>query len=172
MNSHDHKKSSPDVKNPRGSFLGDKLLGESTTENNASPLSSASWAADVEQTLQLGEQLVGFIGGVVDLARVEALLAIRTFPKLIMLWLLMMPVMLLTWCAFSVLMAWAVFAASGQIGLGMLTFFLQQVLLLLVCRWLFVKYRTRMTLPCTRLQIDNFVRSMQDGFNSRDKTKE
>ncbi|MGV8834603.1 hypothetical protein [Cellvibrio sp.] len=172
MNSHNHEKNSPDVKNPQGNFLGDKCSGESVAGNNASPHSSASWASDVAQTLQLGEELVGFIGGVVDLARVEALLAIRTFPKLIMLWLLMMPVMLLTWCAFSTLMAWSVFAASGQVGLGMLTFFLLQVLLLLVCRLLFVKYRTRMTLPCTRLQIDCFVRSMQDGINGRDKAKE
>jgi hypothetical protein len=89
-----------------------------------------------------------------------------------MLWLLMMPVMLLTWGAFSVLMAWAVFEASQQIGLGMLVFFLQQVLLLLVCRWLFIKYRTRMTLPCTRAHIDNFIRGMHHESNSRGKAQE
>jgi hypothetical protein len=172
MSIHDHQKNSPEVEKPQGNFYADNFSGESVPENNTSPHTTASWATDVEQTLQLGEQLVGFIGGVVDLARVEALLAIRTLPKLIMLWLLIMPIMLLTWCAFSALMAWSVFAASGQVGLGMLTFFLQQVLLLLICRWLFIKYRTRMTLPYTRAQIDNFVRSTQDGLNSRVKTKE
>lgn len=172
MNTHDHKKNSPEVEKPQGSFYGDNFSGESVAENNAPPNTTASWASEVEQTIQLGEQLVGFLSGVVDLARVEALLAIRTLPKLIMLWLLIMPIMLLTWCAFSALTSWAVFAASEQVGLGMLMFFLQQVLLLLICRWLYVKYRTRMTLPYTRAQIDNFVRSTQNGFNSRSKTKE
>ncbi|HEX7764958.1 MAG TPA: hypothetical protein VF433_15290, partial [Cellvibrio sp.] len=112
------------------------------------------------------------VGGVVDLARVEALLTVRTLPKLMMLWLMMMPIILLTWCAFSALMAWSVVAASGQVGLGMLTFFLLQVLLLFVCRWLFVKYRTRMTFPYTRAQIDQFVRSTQNEFDRCSKTKE
>lgn len=172
MSTHDHKENSPDVDKTPGDFYSDNFSGESVSENNASQDIGTGWPADVEKTLQLGEQLVGCISGVVGLARVEAMLAIHTLPKLIMLWLLIMPIMLLTWCAFSILLAWSVFAASGQVGLGMLTFFLQQVLLLLVCRWLFIKYRTRMTLPYTRAQIDNFVQSIQDGFNRRDKTKE
>jgi uncharacterized membrane protein YqjE len=145
---------------------------EDAPEKNASPNTAASWMTEIEQTLQLGEQFVGAIGGIVDLARVEALLAIRTLPKLLMLWLLIMPVILLTWCAFSALVAWSVFAASEEVGLGMLTFFLQQIVLLLTCRWLYLKYRTRMTLPYTRAQVDNFVRSTQDGFKSTSKTKE
>lgn len=153
----------------------ENALGAAQPQDAFSPSShkpAANWEADVAQTLQLGEQLVGFVGGVVDLARVEALLAVRTLPKLMMLWLMMMPIILLTWCAFSALMAWSVVAASGQVGLGMLTFFLLQVLLLFVCRWLFVKYRTRMTFPYTRAQIDQFVRSTQDEFNRCSKTKE
>jgi hypothetical protein len=106
------------------------------------------------------------------LARVEALLAVRTLPKLMMLWILIMPIILLTWCAFSALLAWSVFAASEEVGLGMLTFFLQQVVLLLACRWLYVKYRTRMILPYTRAQIDNFLRSTQDGFKGGNQKKE
>jgi uncharacterized membrane protein YqjE len=172
MNAYDQKEDSSATVKSQGNFYGEDLSGDNASGQDASPNDSASWIVDVEKTLQLGEQFVGFIGGVVDLARVEALLAIRTLPKLIMLWLLIMPVMLLTWCALSALIAWSVFAASDQVGLGMLTFFLQQVLLLLICRWLFVKYRTRMTLPYTRAQIDNFVRSAQDGFNNKGKAKE
>jgi uncharacterized membrane protein YqjE len=171
MNTHDQKESAPEAVKSQGRFYSDNLSGEDVSGHDASSKNSASWTTDVEQTLQLGEQFAAFIGGVVDLARVEILLAIRTLPKLMMLWLLIMPIMLLTWCAFSALMAWSVFAASGQVGLGILVFFLQQVLLLLICRWLFVRYRTRMTLPYTRAQIDNFVRSTQDGFNSRSKEK-
>lgn len=172
MNTHDQKENSPEATKSQENFYGDNLSGDGAPEHDVSSKKSASWTADVEQALQLGEQFIVVIGGIVDLARVEASIAIRTLPKLVMLWLLIMPVLLLTWCAFSALMAWSVFAASGQVGLGMLTFFLQQVLLLLICCWLFVKYRTRMTLPYTRAQIDNFVRSTQDGLNSRGQTKE
>lgn len=160
MNTHERNENAPGAAQPRDAF------------SPSSHKPAANWESDVAQTLQLGEQLVGFVGGVVDLARVEALLAVRTLPKLMMLWLMMMPIILLTWCAFSALMAWSAVAASGQVGLGMLTFFLLQVLLLFVCRWLFVKYRTRMTFPYTRAQIDQFVRSTQDEFNRCSKTKE
>ncbi|WP_049629623.1 hypothetical protein [Cellvibrio sp. pealriver] len=135
--------------------------------NDASRLQS-----DIAQTIGLGEQFIGVIGGIFDLARTEALLAIRTLPKLIMLWLLMMPIILLTWCAFSALVAWTVVASSNQIGFGLFTFFLLQVLLLSGCRWLFVKYRERMAFPYTREQINDFVRSVHHEFNRRDKTKE
>ena len=160
MNTHERNENAPGAAQPRDAF--------SPSSNKP----AANWENDVAQTLQLGEQLVGFVGGVVDLARVEALLTVRTLPKLMMLWLMMMPIILLTWCAFSALMAWSVVAASGQVGLGMLTFFLLQVLLLFVCRWLFVKYRTRMTFPYTRAQIDQFVRSTQNEFDRCSKTKE
>lgn len=133
---------------------------------------AANWEADVAQTVQLGEQLIGFAGGVIDLARTEALLAVHTLPKVMMLWLIMMPIILLTWCSFSALVAWSVVALSEQLGLGMLTFFLLQVLLLFVCRWLFVKYRARMTFPYTRAHIDNFVRSTKNEFSRRSETKE
>lgn len=136
-----------------------------------SSINDSSWREDITQTVQLGEQLIGFFSDVLDMARLEALLAVRTLPKLVMLWLLMMPIMLLTWCAFSALMSWSVMAASNEIGLGMLTFFLLQVLLLLVCRWLFVRYRARMTFSHTREQIDSFIRSTRHEVNRQDKTK-
>ena len=89
-----------------------------------------------------------------------------------MLWLLMMPVILLTWCSFSALTAWAVYEASEEIGLGIFMFFMQQLLLLLTCRWLFLKYRVRMTLPYTRAQLDTFMRSMNHGFGRPGEAKE
>jgi hypothetical protein len=172
MRAHDQKENPPGVVNPQGNFSSDGMSENNVSENQPAPNNSPNWMADIEQTLQLGEQFAGAVGGIVDLARMEALLAVRALPKLLMLWLLIMPILLLTWCAFSALMAWAVFEASGEVGLGMLTFFLLQIVLLLTCRLLYVKYRTRMTLPYTRAQIVDFVRSTQDGFNGKSKTKE
>lgn len=139
----------------------------STYPPQADISTDADWVASVEQTLRLGDQFVGFATGVMDLARTEILLAVRTLPNLMMLWLLMMPIMLLTWVAFSVLMAWAMFEASGEIGLGMLVFFFQQVLLLLACRWLYLKYHIRMTLPHTRAHINSFIQGVNYGSDNR-----
>jgi hypothetical protein len=172
MSAHDQKENPPGVVNPQGNLYSDSMSEDDASENKPVPNSSANWVTDIEQTLQLGEQFAGAVGGIVDLARIETLLAFRTLRKLLMLWLLIMPIILLTWCAFSALLAWAVFEASGEVGLGMLTFFLLQIVLLLTCRLLYVKYRTRMTLPYTRAQIVDFVRSAQDGFNGKIKTKE
>lgn len=171
MNSHDPHENSLGTDNLQGNFYGDSGLQEELSGSEALP-KGPDWMADIEQTLQLGEQFMGAAGGLIDLARVEALLAFRTLPKLLMLWFLIMPVMLLTWCAFSAMIAWSVFAVSEEVGLGMLSFLLQQVALLFTCRWLYIKYRTRMTMPYTRAQINNFVRSTQDGFKGKNQAKE
>ena len=142
--------------------LGAEQPRDAFSSSNNKP--TTNWETDIAQTLQLGEKLLGFAGGVIDLA--------RALPKLMMLWLIMMPIILLTWCSFSALAAWAVVAASGQVGLGMLAFFLLQVFLLLVCRWLFKKYRARMKFPYTRAQIDYFMRSTQHEFERNSETKE
>lgn len=172
MDIHHQKESPLEDSKLQGESYSDKLSEAEGTENSGSPKSGGSWIQDVEQTIQLGEQFVGVVGGIVDLARAETVLAIRTFPKMLMLWLLMIPIILLTWCAFSALMAWSVYAASDEVGLGMLTFFLQQVLVLLVCCWWYVKYRARMTLPYTRKQIDTFLGSTKHELGGRNKEKE
>lgn len=181
MISHDQKDSSPETLGSR-EHLYEQGVAQSIAQENTSasdtpsaedPIrkSNSSWEADAEKTMQLGEHVVGVLGGMVDLARMEAVLAVRTFPKLIMLWLIIMPVMLLTWCAFSVLLSWAVFATSGQTGLGLLTFLLLQILLLLVCWWCFIRFKARMSFPYTRAHVEQFARSIKDEFNAVDKTK-
>jgi uncharacterized membrane protein YqjE len=163
MNPHN-----PGASSPAAVDIQDDALNASPTADDK----RTGIAADIEQTLQLGEQFLSFFTGAVDLARVEMMLALRTVPKVLMLWLLMMPVILLTWCSFSALTAWAVYEASEEIGLGIFMFFMQQLLLLLTCRWLFLKYRVRMTLPYTRAQLDTFMRSMNHGFGRPGEAKE
>ena len=138
------------------------LEGSSPQEERLTQGAPVDWEKELQQTLKLGEQFTDFAVGTVDLARTEVLLAAQTLPKVMMLWLIMMPIILLAWCAFSVLMAWAIFAASTQMGLALLVVFLLQVLLLLSCRWLFGQYRLRMTLPFTRAHISDFIRSLEN----------
>jgi len=146
-------------------------IADTAAANEPITSQKAGLSDDIQQTVKLGEEFVTFLGGIIDLARMEALLAVRTFPKVLMLWLLMMPVILLTWVSFSVFAGWGVYALSGELGWGIFTVFFQQLLLLLVCRWLFIKYRERMTLPNTRVQVDNFVRSVKHGFSHQSKTE-
>lgn len=169
MTNHDLRKESRGASGPHETF---------SSEPSSSPPSSVDGASigetltnNIEQTLQLGDQFIRFAAGIMDLARTEIALAVRTIPNLMMLWLLMMPIILLTWGAFSILMAWLAYAATYNVGLGLLIFFLQQVLLLLVCRWLYLRYSRRMTLPYTRAHIDNFVRGMQHGTDSRSEAE-
>lgn len=171
MSAHDQHENPLGNKNPQGSFYEKKMATEDAIENSEPKGRDSNWQHDLDQTIQLGQQFVSVIGGIIDLARVEAELAIRTFPKVLMLWLLMMPIILLTWCAFSALIAWAVYAASGEVGAGMLVFFVLQALLLLTCRWLYTRYRKTMTLPYTREHIDRLVRRAQHEFNGGSKAK-
>ncbi|WP_062067117.1 hypothetical protein [Cellvibrio sp. OA-2007] len=147
--------------------LGAQAPQEEGSNQNAQP----QWVDDLEQTLLLGKQFSKFAIDLMDLAGAELLLAVKSFPKLIMLWLLMMPIILLSWCAFSGLIAWFVFALSAHVGLSLLAVFLLQILLLISCRWLFVQYRKRMTLPYTRDQISSFMRSINNEFNERHSTE-
>jgi uncharacterized membrane protein YqjE len=129
------------------------------------------WAKDFEETLALGQQFTNYMAKALDLARIEVLLAFQTLPKLMMLWLMMMPIILLTWCSFSLFVGWVVYSLSAQIGLSILVFFLLQVCLLFMCRWLYGQYRTRMTLPYTRAQVNDFIRSMNHEFDPSSEAK-
>lgn len=147
--------------------LGVQLPQEESSNQNAQP----QWLDELEQTLLLGKQFSRFSVDLMDLAGAEMLLAVKSLPRLIMLWLLMMPIILLSWCAFSGLMAWLVFTLSAHAGLSLLAVFLLQILLLISCRWLFAQYRRRMTLPYTRDQIASFMRSINNEFGERNSAE-
>ena len=128
-------------------------------------------ADNVKDMLTLGEQVIGVVNDLADLVRMETMLAIRSIPRLLMLWFLMMPVLLLTWCSFSVLVSWMLYAVTQQPAFGFFAFFLQQLLLLFVCRWFYTKYQMRMTLPYTRKHIDKFMRGFNNGSPGSGETK-
>lgn len=151
MDAHDQKQKSPVRDAPQGDFP------------DVDP--------DMGNPLQLGEQVAGFVTDMIDLARMEATLAIRSFPKLLMLWFLMMPILLLTWCSFTGMIAWFAYSYTQQVGIGLFAFFFQQLLLLSMCRWLYVRYKQVMTLPYTREHINRFMRGFENGADSASQTK-
>lgn len=157
MNNHDLNQAPLGVQQPQ--------------EESSNPNTQPQWVDELEQTLLLGKQFSQFSVDLIGLAGAEMLLAVKSFPKLFMLWLLMMPIILLSWCSFSGLMAWLVFTLSAHVGLSLLAVFLLQILLLISCRWLFTQYRRRMTLPYTRDQIASFMRSINNESGERNSAE-
>lgn len=145
------------------------LKTESPEEQSAS--GGTPLASDLENTLQLGTHIIDCAVGVADLARVEVQLAIHSLPRLVMLWLITMPILLLTWCSFSVLIAWCVWELTGVNAVAFLVFFLLQLLLLLTCHLLYRQYCMRMTLPNTVAQIKTFIRMLNYGSSNTSKTE-
>jgi hypothetical protein len=145
---------------------------EKEAVNEASSTADSSSNPDnLKDILALGEQVAGLVNDIADLVRMETMLAIQSIPRLLMLWFLMMPILLLTWCSFSAWVAWMLYAVTEQPGVGFFAFFIQQLLLLFVCRWLYTKYQQRMTLPYTREHIDKFLRGFNNGSSGSGKTK-
>ncbi len=131
----------------------------------------AGFNKELEKSLHLGEQVVGFITDVTDVAGMEAALAAKSIPRLVMLWFLIKPAILLSWCSFSVLMAWLAYSASNLAGVGLFAFFLLQILLLLVCYRLYAKHKARMTFPYTREHLGRFMRGFNDESSNSTGTK-
>lgn len=146
-------------------------LKDKSPEDNRASGDLPNYQDDFKNVLALGERVLALFNDIVDLARMEALLAVKSLPRLLMLWFLMMPILLLTWCSFSAWIAWMLYAATQQPGVGFFTFFLQQLLLLFICRWLYGKYQLRMTLPYTREHIDRFIKGFDNGASGSGETK-
>ncbi len=142
-------------------------LGVNDETSGASAPQTSRSSEDLMQTLALGEQLIASLASAFNLAGLEARLAMQTLPKLILIWLLMAPIILLVWCSFCGLVAWVVFALSGQLGLSFFAFFVLQVVLLLICRWLYGLYCNRMTLPHTRSHINDLISGVENEFSRR-----
>lgn len=122
---------------------------------------------ELENTLSLGQQIIDCALGLADLARAELQLAIHSLPRLLMLWLITMPILLMTWCSFSVLIAWCIYDFSKVAVMGFLVFFLMQLFLLLMCNWLYRKYRARMMLPNTSAQIRDLIQVLNYGSTNK-----
>jgi len=88
-----------------------------------------------------------------QLAAAEMRLAASDLRRYFLLSLLMLPVMLLAWIGFSVLLAWLAYNFSTYPAAGFGTFFLLQLLVLFYMRKLLARYRSSLSLPVTRRQL-------------------
>lgn len=87
---------------------------------------------------------------IVELAKVEALQALETLPRLLMLACCRLPVLLLTWLSFAVLVACAIYTSTGNLVAAAGSFFLLQLALTLVLEYRTQRLHERMKFSKTR----------------------
>lgn len=117
---------------------------------------------ELHKTIELGRQVAGFVVDLADIARMEAMLAAKVMPRVLLLWLAMVPIILLAWCSFAACIGWAVYSLTESLGAGLFVFFLQQMLLLLLCHLLQRKSKAQMAMPYTRNHLNNFLKGFSN----------
>jgi hypothetical protein len=80
----------------------------------------------------------------------EAALAVSSIPQLIALNLALIPIALLTWISFGVLVACGVYEWTGHVAYAAAAFFVLQVALVLLLESRVRRVRTRLTFPESR----------------------
>ncbi|HEY7885847.1 MAG TPA: hypothetical protein VIC08_12960 [Cellvibrionaceae bacterium] len=118
----------------------------------------------MSEAIKLGEQLLDCVAGMVTLARLESLLAVKTLPRVLALWLLMLPLMLLTWISFSLLLSWVAYEYLMGALWGFTAFFVLQCIAVASSYFVLQAYKRRMTLPHTRKHLASALRSVQHEF--------
>ncbi|MDO8909238.1 MAG: hypothetical protein Q7W55_12165 [Pseudohongiella sp.] len=132
------------------------------SEQNQAESDVAAGKSDIGASIDWLRSLVTLSTAVFRLGIAEASLAREDLGRLILVYLLIVPVFLLTWIALGVLAAWIVFELSSSATLGIASFAAIQVgtCLLLVNR--IKTYRHSFTLPETRAQIMAIIEEVRD----------
>lgn len=125
----------------------------------------------LEETLALGQQGLLWLGQLGDLFRLEAMLAAQSLSKVFKLWILMLPIVLLTWVSFAVTLSWAVYAWLGSPLTALASFFLLNLLLLGCMYGLFQRQKYYMGFHETRNQLRKTLGDIRDEINKTDSAK-
>jgi len=92
-----------------------------------------------------------------ELLLLEVRLAISDSKRLLLLALLFVPILMLTWISFSVLLAWQFYLFNMSVTQGLLAFSIIQFLGLVSIAMGWNHYKKSLTLPLTRQHIRRFV---------------
>jgi len=102
-------------------------------------------------------------GAVLKLALLELRLALGDGRRLVLLGLLMLPVVMLAWFSFSVLLAWLAYQYGQSVTFGLCAFLAAQLVALGAMWQLRLKYRKSLSLPATRRHLNAFVEGARHG---------
>lgn len=108
------------------------------------------WANWLRQARTIGVDIV-------ELLLLEVRLAVSDSKRLLILALLFVPLLILTWLGFSVLLAWQAYLLNASITQGLLAFLIIQLLSLAAIAMGWNRYKKSLTLPLTRQQIRRII---------------
>lgn len=136
------------------------------------PSTGSAGREKLEETLALGQQALAFLAQLADLLRLEAMLAVQSLPRMAALWLLTLPLALLTWVSFAVLVSWGVYTAVQWPLAGFATFFGLNLLALVVAHLGMRKHIKRMSFRETRQQLRATLGGINEELSKTRQTKE
>jgi len=92
-----------------------------------------------------------------QLVQLELRLAISDSKRLLVLALLFVPILILSWISFTVLLAWLVYQVNSSATYGFLTFFICQISALIGIFWGWSHYKKSLSLPLTRKHLQRLT---------------
>ncbi|WP_339671164.1 hypothetical protein [Dasania marina] len=108
------------------------------------------WASWLQQSAAMGSELL-------QLLQLELRLAIKDSKRLFVLALLFVPLLILAWLGFTVLLAWLVYLVNASMTQGLLTFLALQIAGLGIIAMAWQHYKKSLRLPLTTQQLRDFV---------------
>tara|TARA_R110001583_G_scaffold16561_9_gene67810 strand:- start:367 stop:789 length:423 start_codon:yes stop_codon:yes gene_type:complete len=108
------------------------------------------WASWLQQAATIGTDIF-------QLVQLELRLAISDSKRLLVLAMLFVPILILVWISFTVLLAWLVYLVNNSITQGLLALFISQALVLLGICLGWRHYKKSLSLPLTREHIQQLT---------------
>jgi hypothetical protein len=99
-----------------------------------------------------------------ELAGLEMRVAVQTLPKLVALSFGLIFICALTWISLCLCLSWLAYRVVGDIGAGLLCFFVIQLATLAMLFVLFKRYQRRLTLPTSCAQMTYVAQSLRTAF--------
>jgi len=103
------------------------------------------------------QQIAASGGDIARLLVLELRLAVGDSGRLLLLAVLSLPLLLLAWTGFAVLVSWLVYQYDASVTMALLAFLLLQLSALAVIHVLIRQYRKSLSLPLTRHHIQSFL---------------
>lgn len=108
------------------------------------------WTDWLQQSATVGADIF-------HLLQLELQLAIKDSKRLLLLALIFIPVLILTWIGFTLLLAWLVYLLDTSVTQGLLAFFIVQLGALSIILMSWKHYKKSLSLPLTTAQISKLV---------------
>lgn len=120
-------------------------------EQSEQPDELQMWSIWLQQSAAIGT-------GILHLLQLELRLAIADSKRLVIVALLFIPMLIMTWISFTVLLSWLVYQLNSSITQGLCAFFISQTLALIALCLGWHCYKKSLSLPLSREHIKQLVR--------------